>query len=88
MRSAKDIALKILQNTVYTMVNDIRTCSQEIISGLKNRIGNLEKQQEPLEILVIELYINDVNNPMIVYDPLPFISVFGGNFNIIFVITK
>ena len=58
MRSAKDIALKILQNTVYAMVNDIRTCSQEIISGLKNRIGNLEKQQEPLEILVIELFIN------------------------------
>ncbi len=54
MRSAKDIALKILQNTVYTMVNDIRTCSQEIISGLKNRIGNLEKQQQPLEILVNE----------------------------------
>jgi hypothetical protein len=52
MRSAKDIALRILQNTVYTMVSDIKTCSQEIIKGLKNRIDNLQKQQQPLELLV------------------------------------
>jgi hypothetical protein len=52
MRSAKDIALRILQNTVYTMVSDIKTCSQEIIKGLENRIDNLQKQQQPLELLV------------------------------------
>jgi len=34
------------------MVADIKTCSQEIVYGLKNRIDSLEKQQEPLEILV------------------------------------
>ena len=27
---------------------------QEIIKGLQNRIDNLEKQQKPLEILVIK----------------------------------
>jgi hypothetical protein len=34
------------------MVNDIKTCNQEIIKGLEERITNMEKQQKPTEILV------------------------------------
>ena len=55
LRRARDIALGILQGTVYRMVNNIDKCSDEVVDGLKARIESLEKSQEPLQKLVATL---------------------------------
>ena len=52
LRRARDIALGILQNTVYRMVNNIDKCSSEVVEGLKARIDSLEKSQFPLQEMV------------------------------------
>jgi len=49
---AKDMALKILQNTVYQMVDRIPECSNTATQGLKAEISALQNKQMPLESMV------------------------------------
>ena len=55
LRRARDIALGILQGTVYRMVNNIDKCNSEVVEGLKARIESLEKSQEPFHDMIITL---------------------------------
>ena len=52
LRRARDIALGILQGTVYRMVNNIDKCNSEVVEGLKARIESLEKSQEPFHDMI------------------------------------
>lgn len=49
-RQAKDSALRILQNTVYEMVDQIPTCRDRALDGMKREIEALTMNREPLEI--------------------------------------
>ena len=46
------MALKILQNTVYQMVERISECSGVATNGLKAEISALQGKQEPLEEMI------------------------------------
>ena len=52
LRRARDIALGILQGTVYKMVNNIENCKSEVVDGLKARIEYLEKSQQPFQDMI------------------------------------
>ena len=52
LRRAREIALGILQGTVYRMVNNIDSCKSEAIEGLKARIESLEKSQQPFQDMI------------------------------------
>jgi len=52
---SKDTALKILQNTVYQMVDKIPQCSEEAITGLRNEIFSLNAARGPLDKLIAGL---------------------------------
>ena len=52
LRRARDIAVGILQGTVYRMVNNIDSCKSEAIEGLKARIESLEKSQRPFQDMI------------------------------------
>jgi len=52
---AKDTALKILQNTVYEMVEKIPQCSDTAVKGLKAEIKTLQDMQRPVNSEVEEL---------------------------------
>merc|ERR1712142_952755 len=52
---AKDKALKILQKTVYEMVEKISQCSDEAVKGLQEEIAALKDMQKPLKSEVGEL---------------------------------
>ena len=52
LRRARDIALGILQGTVYRMVNNIDSCKSEVVEGLKARIESLEKSQQPFQDMI------------------------------------
>ena len=55
LRRARDIALGILQGTVYRMVNNIDSCKSEVVDGLKARIEYLEKSQQPFQDMIATL---------------------------------
>ena len=49
---AKNMALKILQNTVYQMVERIAECRSVANNGLRAEISALQGKQEPLEEMI------------------------------------
>ena len=53
---AKDTALKILQNTVYEMVEKIGQCKDPVVKGLKDEITALHDKQDPLEKIVENMH--------------------------------
>ena len=56
LSKAKDAALKILQRTVYEMVEKIGQCRHPAIEGLREEIGALRNKQEPLEKIVENMH--------------------------------
>jgi len=60
LRRARDIALGILQGTVYRMVNNIDSCKSEVVEGLKARIESLEKSQQPFQDM-LEKYKSSIS---------------------------
>ena len=53
---AKDAALKILQNTVYEMVEKISHCRDPVVAGLRAEIKALQDKQDPLEKIVERMH--------------------------------
>jgi len=52
---ARDTALKILQHTVYEMVEKIPSCREKAVEGLKGELSALAKAQKPLQEMVEKL---------------------------------
>ena len=53
---AKDAALKILQKTVYEMVEKISQCRDPVVAGLRAEIKALQDKQDPLEKIVERMH--------------------------------
>ena len=53
---AKDAALKILQKTVYEMVEKISQCQDPVVAGLRAEIQALQDKQDPLEKIVERMH--------------------------------
>ena len=53
---AKDAALKILQKTVYEMVEKISQCRDPLVAGLRAEIKALHDKQDPLEKIVERMH--------------------------------
>jgi len=53
---AKDAALKILQKTVYEMVEKISQCRDPLVAGLRAEIKALQDKQDPLEKIVERMH--------------------------------
>merc|ERR1719221_729549 len=53
---AKDAALKILQKTVYEMVEKISECKDPVVAGLRAEIKALQDKQDPLEKIVERMH--------------------------------
>ena len=70
MAHAKDMALKILQNTVYQMVERISECGGVATNGLKAEISALQGKQQPLEEMVATMKRTlDSSKEMLVQKP-------------------
>lgn len=52
LEHAKDVALRILQNTVYSMVNNIKSCKDHTIRGLHHELDSMKGRIEPTEQMV------------------------------------
>jgi len=55
LSKAREVALRILQNTVYQMVEQIPQCSNTAVTGLRKELETLQSEREPLEALVSEV---------------------------------
>ena len=51
----QEVALRILQNTVYSMVSNIASCKDATIQGLHQELDNVQRRIGPTEVMVQNL---------------------------------
>ncbi len=74
---AKDVALRILQNTVYSMVNNIAACKDGAIRGLQQELRNLKDRMGPTEATVKNLKLALANTKALDSFHLKGMSIFN-----------